>query len=149
MMFPHYLRFRWRFFRVWIASVIALLAASLPLHAQVHVGGDLTAVRLVATKASVSEVLQALQAAFNVHHSALVSLDDIVTGNYQGPMDQVLSRVLTGFNYVIRTREGLIQVTIIGRPGDAPPAEIARPTLPANTNPAAQWRSSNARGAKQ
>ena len=141
MMLPHCFHLlRRHFCRVWVVSVIALSGASLPVRAEVHIEGDVTAVRLVAKQARVSDVLQALRAAFKVRHNVPDDLGGEVTGTFKGDLDDVLARVLRGYNYVVKKREGTIEVIVVGQSSDAPPAvEIARPTSPAKTNPAAQW----------
>lgn len=105
--------------------------------------GTAAAARVDAREAPLSEVLSALGTSFNVRHEVLTPLDDvIIDGSYSGTLEEVLRRMLTGLNYVIKTRKGtVVEVVIVGRPGD-PPAEVANktPALPTNTNPAAQWR---------
>jgi hypothetical protein len=87
-------------------------------------------------------VLSALGTNLKVRHDALISLDGvIISGTYSGALDEVLRRVLTGLNYVIKTEDGTVEVFIVGRSGDAPTAvAITPPALPTNTNPAVQWR---------
>ena len=103
---------RWRFCRVWVVSVIALSGASLPVRAEVHIEGDVTAVRLVAKQAPVFEVFQALRAAFEVRHNVPVNLGGAVTGTFKGDLDDVLARVLRGYNYVVKKRDGTIEVIV-------------------------------------
>jgi hypothetical protein len=123
--------------------LLALIACAPYARAEVRIQGDVTAVQVIANQAQVSEVLNALGKRFNVRYDALSSLDGVINGKYSGPLEQVLLRVLIGFNYVIKTREGAIEVIVVGRPGDTPVAvPAAAPAPAANTNPAAQWRSS-------
>jgi hypothetical protein len=98
-----------------VVRVIALSGASLPVRAEVHIEGDVTAVRLVAKQAPVFEMLQALRAAFEVRHNVPVNLDGAVTGTFKGDLDDVLARVLRGYNYVVKKRDGTIEVIVAGR----------------------------------
>jgi hypothetical protein len=108
----------------------------------VSVEGTAAALRVKAQQASLTEVLGALEARLGVRHSALIALDDVtVGGTYSGTLEDVLRRLLAGFNYVIKTQEAMVEVVIVGRPGDAPQPSVDKPPAPpANANPAAQWR---------
>lgn len=132
--------------RAWIAvlALIALTVTASSSLAEISVEGTLAAVRVTAKQAPLVDVLMALGKSFKVRHEALVTLDATINGTYSGPLDSVVPRLLTGFNYIITTRDGALDVIIIDRPGAAPAqATATQPALPANTNPAAQWRSSN------
>jgi len=62
-----------------------------------------------------------------------------------------LPRMLMGFNYVIIRRDDAFELIVVDRPTATPVATEAAQTttLPANTNPAAQWRSSSSSLKKQ
>jgi hypothetical protein len=98
--------------------------------------------RVEAQRASLAEILSALEARFQVRHATSVALDKVAVGGvYSGTLEDVLKRLLAGVNYVIRMREGgAVEITIVGWPGDPPPPVTAAPASPQNTNPAAQWR---------
>ncbi len=121
----------------------AIVACSASARCEVSVQGTVAAVRVDAQQARLPEVLSALSTTLGVRYDSLIALDEvIVAGTYSGTLEDVLMRVLTGLNYVIKTGDGAVEVIIVGRPGQ-PPAPITRePPLPANTNPAAQWRRS-------
>jgi hypothetical protein len=90
-----------------------------------------------------SEVLVSLSQAFGIRYETMVNLDTAVDGTYRGPLGDVLARILNGYNYVVSTRDGHTEVTIIDRVGSPATAVPPTPpqTLPKNTDPAAQWRS--------
>jgi hypothetical protein len=126
-------------------AVVAVLAIALwPAAAlcEVSVRGTAAAARIDARQAPLSEVLTTLGTSFQVRHDTLISLDDvIVSGTYSGTLEEVLRRVLNGLNYVIETREGTVEVIIVGRTGAVSATGNARPEPPPkNVNPAAQWR---------
>ena len=111
-------------------SVAVTLGASATCgRAEVSIHGDRAGVHLEASKASLSEVLSALESAFPIRHRTSVPLDQSISGTYRGSVRHVLSRLLGGFNYYIaETAEGGIQITVVGRPGAAvaaPPATTA------------------------
>jgi len=116
---------------------------SMSVLAAVDVRGDIRSAEIVAHQAPVSEVLSAIGATLNVRFNTSTVAEAIINGTYRGALEDVLARVLRGYNYVITTREGAIEVTVIGRsdelPVAGPPVQTA---LPPNTNPAAQWRAS-------
>jgi hypothetical protein len=122
---------------------LALVSFSASARCEVSVQGTASAVRIDARKARLAEVLRELGANFKVRHETLIALDEvIISGTYLGTLEDVLRRMLTGLNYVIKAREGTVEIMIVGRPGDTPAgiAPPAPPALPTNTNPAAQWR---------
>jgi len=103
--------------------------------AEVSIHGDRDAVRLEASKASLSEVLSALESTFSIRHRTSVPLDQSISGTYQGSVRRVLSRLLGGFNYYMAdTADGGIDITVVGRPGAAamgnlPSAGFAAPQV--------------------
>jgi hypothetical protein len=131
-----------RWLRALAIVLFALMSCSASAHCEVSVQGTADAVRVETSQAPLSMVLRALGTNFKVRHDALISLDAvIISGTYSGALDEVLRRVLTGLNYVIKTEDGTVEVFIVGRSGDAPTAVATTPPAPpTNTNPAVQWR---------
>jgi hypothetical protein len=120
----------------------AVISCSASVHSEVRVQGSAAAVRIDAHEAPLPEVLGALGTSLGVRYTSLIALDEVViAGTYSGPLDDVLRRMLKGFNYVIKSRDETLEVIIVGRPGNPPPPAANRePASPANANPAAQWR---------
>ena len=125
-------------------SIAALALVSCPVagRCEVSVQGTAMSVRVEARDAPLSQVLYALEANFKVRHDSLIALDSLtIAGTYSGTLEDVLRRLLTGLNYLLKTEGEMVEVIIIGRPGNPPAPYINRePVSPANTNPAAQWR---------
>jgi len=128
----------WRRGRYALAAfslAITLGASASPLRAAVSVDGDSASVHLEASNAPLSEVLSALETAFQIRHRTSVPLDQAISGTFRGPLRRVLSRVLDGFNYyVANTAEGRMEITVVGRPGAAvagnlPSAVVATPQV--------------------
>jgi hypothetical protein len=109
------------------ALAIAIVTAS-PVHADVRVNGDVTALRVEAANSNVAEVLSALASVCHLRVNTSVVLDSPVGGTFTGSLTQVASRLLEGHNYFIRRQAGEIEVTVVGIKGDrAIAAERPRP----------------------
>jgi hypothetical protein len=93
-----------------ILAIIADAAAS--ARAEIHLAAEPEAVRLEAKDATVDEALTALTACGLQYRSA-VALDRRVTGTYQGPLGRVVSRLLQGYNFVVRTSPEGVQATVL------------------------------------
>lgn len=112
------------------ALFFGLSLVSMPARAAVSVQGNTALVQVVADQASVSEVLNALSSALGIRYDAMTKLDSVIGGTYRGPLDNVLGRVLRGYNYVIETHEATIHVIVIGKAGSLPVASGASPVEP-------------------
>ena len=83
-----------------------------------RVRGDMAAVRLDARRTTIADALSALNAAFNMSYRSSIALDDEINGTYAGSLRRVLSRVLDGYNYVIKQYDAKLDVIILGRRGE-------------------------------
>jgi hypothetical protein len=101
------------------------------VHADVRVSGNIRAVQLDATRSTVAEVLSALESAFRLRVNTSTALDRAISGTYTGALPEILSRLLQGYNYIIRRQATEIEVTVIGLQGDHA-AAIERPRPPPN-----------------
>ena len=111
------------------AAVAVALVTATPLHADVRLNGDVTAVRVEATNSNVAEVLASLESAFHLRVNTSVILDGSVGGTFTGSLTEVVSRLLEGHNYFMRRQAGEIEVTVVGIKGDrAIAAERPRPS---------------------
>lgn len=110
------------------AAVFGALAQFLPTTAlaEVNIAGPADAVRIEARDATVNEVMVALGAAFGLHYSTNKALDQRVTANYQGPLPQVIARVLAGYDYVVKNNaaDG-VEVVVYGTAGSTPVPAVA------------------------
>jgi hypothetical protein len=105
----------------------ALATATTPALAEMRVRGSPEAVRIEARDSSVAEILSALSSTFNIHYQSSANLDKRLSGIYAGPLSRVLTRILDGYNFVVKTDNGSIAVTVFGPPntGAAPAASSA------------------------
>jgi hypothetical protein len=112
---------------------VALAIATTPIAttsavAELRVRGSAEAVRIEARDTSVAEILSALSRTLNMHYQSSANLDKRLSGTYSGPLSRVLARVLDGYNFVLKTDNGSIALTVLGPPNAA--AAIAAPSVP-------------------
>jgi len=85
--------------------------------ADVKIEGSLAAVRVTTDQEAISDVLSAFGGAFDVRYRTAIALDAAADTAYSGSFGQVISRLLDGYNYVIKTERNLIEVLVFGRRG--------------------------------
>jgi len=102
-----------------LGAVIAMAPAS--ALAEVKVSGHPNAVRIEAQTASVDEIFAALRNSFGLRHHSRIKLDGEITGNYEGSLRTVLTRILGRYDFVLKTVDGAIEIDVLGlwRPSDA------------------------------
>jgi hypothetical protein len=84
-----------------------------------QVRGSPEAVRIEARDTPVEEILAALSRAFGMHYQLLANLDKRVSGTFVGPLPRVLTRILDGYNFILKTDNGSIALTVVGTPNAA------------------------------
>ena len=97
------------------SSLIALLVAALPGHAiaaDIRVQGSENAVRVEAHDATRGEILAALAGQFALSYRGTTD-SRALTATFEGPLREVVRRVLEGYNYVINTRDGALEVVVV------------------------------------
>jgi hypothetical protein len=113
-----------------------LLAASFRAdvaRAEARVSGEPDAVLIEARDAAVDEVMVALSTTFGLQYRSPASLSRRVTGTYEGSLQRVVARLLDGYDFVMKTDSGNVEVWVYGsvKPGEfvlAPkPVEVAKP----------------------
>ena len=111
------LRALWRGPSVRAAVTFAAVVAIAPASAlAAKVSGSPQAVSIEAQNSSIEEILAALGHDFNVHYHSLADLKSQITGTYQGSLQRVLSRILEGYNFVVKSNsDGGVDVTVLGR----------------------------------
>jgi hypothetical protein len=121
-------------FSAWAAIVLGVGLAVAPTLAlaEAQVRGNPRAVTVEANNASVEEILVALADAFNVQFRSSANLEKRLTGTYQGTLQQVVTHVLRGYNFVVKSGESGVEVTLLG-PGKAFVVVGASPSKVAET----------------
>src|SRR4051812_16485501 len=91
-------------FRASVAVLaLALANVSTTSHAEVAVKGPIDRIQVDARNSSVAEILGALGEAFDLRYRTSVDLNRPVTGTFHGPMLRVISRLLTDYDYVVKS----------------------------------------------
>jgi hypothetical protein len=96
------------------ALVAGLAIAPAAAFAAPQVGGNPEAVSIDAKNSSIKEILSALSQQFYVRFQSTANLDKQLTGTYEGSLRRVVPRLLEGYNFIIRTNQGRIEVTVLG-----------------------------------
>jgi hypothetical protein len=109
------------------------------VRAEVRVEGDVRAVRVEASQASVADVLTALGPSFNVRFRTAMPLHGVIDGTFTGALEQVIPKLLSGYNYVLKKGQNSIELLILGTRGTR--AVFIEPAkAPAQESLAKQWR---------
>jgi len=88
--------------------------------AEVHVEGNPAVVRVTTSRDTISDVLSALAATFNAQYRTAIPLDTAADATYSGSFRQVISRLLDGYNYVIKADDSkATEIIILGKRSEA------------------------------
>ena len=109
---------------------VALAIGPAPALAEMQVGGSRDAVRIEARDAPVVEILAALRQALGMDYQLSINVDKRLSGTYVGSLPRVLTRILDGYNFILKTDNGSFAVAVVGTP--YPPGSF--PTLPASSS---------------
>ena len=114
------------------ALLMALVAcgAGGVARAEVLVEGTPAAVRVTADQATIAEVLSAVAEKFNAKYRTAIALDAPAGPAYAGSSAQVISRLLDGYNYVVKRDRDTAEIVVFGRRGEMaipPPTRSAAP----------------------
>jgi hypothetical protein len=111
-----------------LAAVVLCVAA--PAAAEVSVidtgGGELA---IEARDATVQEILEALGQTRTIQFQNSDALSRRVTGTYTGTLRRVLSRILEGYDHVIRSTASGIQIDVVGAAKSAKATASGGPTM--------------------
>jgi hypothetical protein len=91
-----------------------VLVTPIKAFAAPEISGGPDAVSIDAQHSSIQEILSELHQRFDVQFQSTANLDAPLTGTYQGPLRQIVARLLAGYNFVIITKQGGIEVTVLG-----------------------------------
>jgi hypothetical protein len=113
-----------------LQAAAVLCAAAAPAAAEVRVtdagGGELV---IEARDATVQEILEALGQTRTIQFQNSEALSRRVTGTYAGRLQRVLSRILDGYDHVIRSTASGIQIDVVGAAQSAKVTASAGPTM--------------------
>jgi type II secretory pathway component GspD/PulD (secretin) len=120
------------------ALVSALLMAIGPQAlAEVSALGTPEVAHVEVKNASLDEVLRALHDAYGLTYRSDIALDARISGSYEGPLSQVIARLLDGTNYVLTKNGNTFRIVIVagaGSPAIPPVAAMPVPAPAAGTS---------------
>jgi|SRR5580700_4884839 hypothetical protein len=108
------------------AATIAIAATSSAM-AGAKVSGSPEAVSLQAQNSSIAEIFEALGHRFNIYYRSSIELQNHITGNYEGSLRHVMTRILEGYNFVVKTSPDQIEVIVLGK--EIGPVKSLQPTV--------------------
>ena len=123
--------------RCLLVAVSALACgAATDASAEVHVEGNLSALRVSASGDALSDVLSAFGTRLPVRYRTAIPLNVEINGAYSGSLSQVISRLLDGYNYVIENDHELTEIIVLGKNGEV----AIPPKAPAAKGALSRWR---------
>ncbi len=113
-----------------LLAALVLCATAVPATAEVRVteAGD-GQVTVEAHDATVQDILQVLGRTHAIRFAASEALSRRLTGTYSGRLQQVLSRILAGYDHVIRSTSSDIQLDVVGAAQSGKVTASAGPTM--------------------
>ena len=118
-----------------LLAAVILCATAAPAAAEVRVtetgGGGLT---VEAHDATVQQILDALGQSRTIRFQASEALSQHITGTYSGGLPRVLSRILDGYDHVIRSTSSGLQIDFVST---AQPTKFTAPVMNSVTMSAA------------
>ncbi len=112
-------------------ALSVVFVGSLPTiaSAEVHVEGSPALVRVSTSRDTISDVLSALAATFNVQYRTAIPLNTAAEATYSGSLRQVLSRLLDGYSYTIKADDSKTrEIVVFGTRGKV----VGPPKAPAD-----------------
>jgi len=97
-----------------VALIVGLGALSSTAIASTSVSGTADSVTVDAQNTSIKDVLSALGQKFRLQVDSTANLDKQISGSYHGSLGRVVARLLEGFNFIVRTNQGELEVTVLG-----------------------------------
>jgi hypothetical protein len=99
-----------------------------PVRAETQVAGEADALNVEAHDATVQEILDALSASFGLQYRTSTDLSRSASGTYKGSLREVITRLLDGYDFVVRKSDDHVEIAIIGSSGMTPAAVAAQPS---------------------
>jgi hypothetical protein len=134
---------------VFMMFVVFVCSVPTVAGAEVHVEGSPASVRVTTSGDKISDVLSALAATFKVPYRTAVPLDAAADATYSGSFRQVISRLLEGYNYVIKADDAkTTEILVLGKRGEVviPPKAPSAKTEVASVQSKPDESSANAVG---
>jgi hypothetical protein len=113
--------------RFWLCSALLCSLTTTVSRAEVQVEGSFAAVRITTNQATISEVLATVTKAFNAKSRIAIPLETAAKASYAGSFGYVISRLLDGYDYVIKQDQGTIEIVVLEKHGVLPIAPLPLP----------------------
>jgi hypothetical protein len=97
-----------------------LLLGTAAASAELRISGGPDSLSVEARNAPLKEILDALGKSFQVEYKPVAGLERPITGTYSGSLHRVLTRLLIGHDYIIRSSAQGMEIVIVG---NQPPAD--------------------------
>jgi hypothetical protein len=118
-----------------VATVLAFgVATTAP--AEVRIEGNLRDLRVSTSGDALSDVLSAFSTRLPVTYRTAVPLNREINGAYSGSFSQVISRLLDGYNYIIKNDQKLTEIIVLDERGEA----AVSPKVPLAKGASSRWR---------
>ena len=100
--------------------------------AEVRVDGGRDEMPVRVENDTVRHVLEALGQTVSLHYRSAAPLNKVIGGSFSGSLEQVLSRVLAGYDFVVRYNLRAVELLVVGKSGAAavPPPSVEDPPQP-------------------
>lgn len=99
--------------------------------AEVVVDGDREQMQVTVDNDTVDQALQALGQKGNLHYRSTAPLNKVIGGSFSGSLGHVLSRILVGFDFVVRYDPQGVEIFVYGESGaTAIPPPRVEPSSP-------------------
>jgi hypothetical protein len=94
------------------------------------VQGGATGVRLEVRHTTITAALAALSTVYKISYRSSVTLDEARDGIYAASLEHVVSRLLDGYDYVIKHANAGLDIIVLAKKGGQPPAPVAAQASP-------------------
>jgi hypothetical protein len=101
-----------------LACLAALSATQADAEVRVDGGRDEMQVRV--ENDTVGHVLETLGQNVSLHYRSAAPLNKVIGGSFSGSLEQVLSRVLAGYDFAVRYNLQDVEIFVVGESGVAP-----------------------------
>jgi hypothetical protein len=125
-----------------VLGLVCLSAFSLTeADAEVAVDGDRDQMRVTVDNDTVGRALEALGQKGNLQYHSATPLNKVIGGSFSGSLGHVLSRILVGFDFVVRYNPQGVEIFVYGESGataipQAPRTDASPRPRPASRMPA-------------
>jgi hypothetical protein len=108
-----------KYMPIWLLLGISAVGVPTIAQAELHIDGTVAAIHVTTDKDAIPDVLSAFETPFNLRYRTTVPLKGNVSSVYSGSLAHVISRLLSGYDYVIARDQGTVDIVVWGKRGEA------------------------------